>query len=190
MLARLSQVPATISAVGLACSWPSFLARPKREVPRFPRTCQAILISPRRPHSSSDWPTLSHGSKEGLTDSPRLWPGVHAVRALLGESSRALGSTIPEYAARHRREAFDRLKYATEEPLTLDPLPVPRFLGRPRRPGTAIPCIFKHLRRSAGMVPASSGRNHKGSEAPCPIEPTKKVPPNTFGLLTGSGGAG
>jgi hypothetical protein len=28
-----------------------------------------------------------------------------------------------EYAARHRREEFDRLKYATPETLTLDPLP-------------------------------------------------------------------
>ena len=51
--------------------------------------------------------------------------GVHAVRALLGEEELKgywLDRTR-EYAARHRREDFDRLKYATEEILTLDPLP-------------------------------------------------------------------
>jgi hypothetical protein len=92
----------------------------------FGRRYQAILISPEEAAQIERLIyVLSHGSKEGLVDSPRQWPGVHAVRALLGEEELKgyWFDRTQEYAARHRREDFHPLKYATPEILTLDPLP-------------------------------------------------------------------
>jgi REP element-mobilizing transposase RayT len=68
---------------------------------------------------------LSHGVKEGLVKRPQDWPGAHSVNALLtGEPLEGLWfDRTQEYAARVRREDFDRLKYATVEILTLEPLP-------------------------------------------------------------------
>jgi hypothetical protein len=68
---------------------------------------------------------LSHGAKEGLVERPQEWPGAHSVTALLtGEPLEGLWfDRTKEYAARRRGEDFDRLKYATVEALTLDPLP-------------------------------------------------------------------
>src|SRR6185295_3668707 len=92
----------------------------------FGRRYQAILVSPEEAAQIERMAyVLSHGAKEGLVDSPRDWPGVHAVRALLGEEELKgyWFDRTKEYAARHRREDFGPLKYATEETLTLDPLP-------------------------------------------------------------------
>jgi REP element-mobilizing transposase RayT len=68
---------------------------------------------------------VSHGVKEGLVERPQDWPGAHSVNALLtGEPLEGLWfNRTKEYAARRRGEDFDRLKYATVETLTLDPLP-------------------------------------------------------------------
>lgn len=68
---------------------------------------------------------LSHGAKEGLVERPQEWPGAHSVTALLtGEPLEGLWfDRMKEYAARRRGEDFDRLKYATVEAFTLDPLP-------------------------------------------------------------------
>jgi len=92
----------------------------------FGRRYQAILVSPEEAAQIERMAyVLSHGAKEGLVDSPRDWPGVHEVRALLGEEELKgyWFDRTKEYAARHRREDFGPLKYATEETLTLDPLP-------------------------------------------------------------------
>jgi hypothetical protein len=68
---------------------------------------------------------LSHGVKEGLVERPQDWPGAHSINALLtGEPLEGLWfDRTKEYAARHRREDFDRMRYANVETLTLDPLP-------------------------------------------------------------------
>jgi REP element-mobilizing transposase RayT len=68
---------------------------------------------------------LAQGVKEGLVERVDQWPGVHSVRALLhGEPLTGHWfDRSQEYAARRRGEAFDRLKYATEETLVLSPLP-------------------------------------------------------------------
>jgi hypothetical protein len=68
---------------------------------------------------------LAHGTKEGLVMSPRQWPGVHAVRALLdGETVQGYWfDRSQEYAARRRGEEHDRLKYATPYTVKLSPLP-------------------------------------------------------------------
>jgi hypothetical protein len=61
-----------------------------------------------------------------------LWegPGVHAVRALLGEETLEglWFDRTQEYAARHRGQAFERLQYATPERLELAPLPAWKHL--------------------------------------------------------------
>ena len=73
---------------------------------------------------------LSQGCKEGLVARPQDWPGVHAVRALLGEEELEglWFDRTQEYAARHRGQAFERLQYATLERLELAPLPAWRNL--------------------------------------------------------------
>ena len=57
-------------------------------------------------------------------------PGAHCARALLdGSSLRGLWfDRTREYAARQRGETYEPLDYATEETLTLDPLPCWRHL--------------------------------------------------------------
>lgn len=68
---------------------------------------------------------LSHGPKEGLVERPGDWPGVHAARDFA--EGRALEGywfdRTREYAARRRRQTFDRLRFATPETLHLSPLP-------------------------------------------------------------------
>jgi REP element-mobilizing transposase RayT len=73
---------------------------------------------------------LSHGCKEGLVASPREWPGLHCVRALVeGETVEGYWfDRTQEYAARRRGEEFDRLAYATRETVILSPLPCWRHL--------------------------------------------------------------
>jgi REP element-mobilizing transposase RayT len=74
---------------------------------------------------------LSHGCKEGLVASPREWPGLHCVRALLdGETVEGYWfDRTKEYAARRRGEKFDRLTYATHEAVILSPLPCWKHLS-------------------------------------------------------------
>lgn len=79
---------------------------------------------------------LSHGAKEGLVRSPRDWPGVHSIDALLGDSAlKGLWfSRTREYAARQRGEEFNPLEHAETERVTLTPLPCFRHLDEdPRR---------------------------------------------------------
>lgn len=68
---------------------------------------------------------LAHGVKEDLVHKPEDWPGVHGIRSLLyGEPLRGYWfDRSREYTARQRREAYERLTYATPEVLQLDPLP-------------------------------------------------------------------
>jgi len=68
---------------------------------------------------------LAHGVKEGLVEKVSEWPGVDCVRALVeGEAVEGYWfDRSQEYAARQRRQDFDRLTYATSEVLTLSPLP-------------------------------------------------------------------
>jgi len=68
---------------------------------------------------------LSHGCKEGLVEHLRDWPGVHCVRALL-DGEPLVGAWFDrtqEYWARQRREPIAPRQFATEETVTLEPLP-------------------------------------------------------------------
>ena len=74
---------------------------------------------------------LAQGCKEDLVERPQDWPGVHSVRALLGEETLEglwFNRTL-EYAARQRSQAFERLRYATRESLVLSPIPAWKHLA-------------------------------------------------------------
>jgi len=68
---------------------------------------------------------LSHGCKEGFVARPQHWPGANCVRALVEEEplQGLWFDRTREYAARARRENFDRFEYATPETIRLEPLP-------------------------------------------------------------------
>lgn len=78
---------------------------------------------------------LAHGCKEGLVARPQDWPGAHAAHALVqGKDPTGLWfDRTQEYAARRRGEDFSRLRYATREILTLDPLPCWKGLTEEQR---------------------------------------------------------
>jgi REP element-mobilizing transposase RayT len=68
---------------------------------------------------------LANGVKEGLVARVCDWPGVHSVRALLdGEKLEGYWfDRTREYAARQRRQSYQRLTYAEKESVELQPLP-------------------------------------------------------------------
>jgi REP element-mobilizing transposase RayT len=68
---------------------------------------------------------LGHGVKEGLVERVLDWPGVHCAKSLLtGDPLTGVWfDRTKESAARRRGEDFDKMKYATREVLTFDPLP-------------------------------------------------------------------
>lgn len=68
---------------------------------------------------------LAQGTKEGLVESPREWPGVTGVHAL-EKGERLYGwwyDRTAEYKARRRGEVFDKRAFATEYEVLLSPLP-------------------------------------------------------------------
>jgi hypothetical protein len=73
---------------------------------------------------------ISNGLKEGLVAAPQEWPGVHCIGSLLSGEPLAgyWFDRTQEYAARNRKEEFDRLQFASRETLTLDPFPCWRGL--------------------------------------------------------------
>ncbi len=121
-----------------------FLSKLAREVGRltgwrekiFGRRYQAIVVSSEEAAQIERLRyVLANGTKEGLVERPQDWPGVHAVRALLGEEVLEgvwIDRTL-EYAARRRREEYDPLRFATKEVLTLDPLPCWKHLSEKAR---------------------------------------------------------
>ncbi len=121
-----------------------FLSKLAREVGRhtgwrekiFGRRYQAIVVSSEEAAQIERLRyVLANGTKEGLVERPQDWPGVHAVRALLGEEVLEgiwIDRTL-EYAARRRREEHDPLRFATKEVLTLDPLPCWKHLSEKTR---------------------------------------------------------
>jgi len=90
------------------------------------RRYQAILVSAEEGAQRERLKyVLSHGPKEGLVERPGEWPGLHAAKDFV--EGRAVEGywfdRTQEYAAKRRRESFDRLRFATRETLTLSPLP-------------------------------------------------------------------
>jgi len=92
----------------------------------FSRRYRAIVISdePSAQRERLGY-VISHGAKEDLVGSPREWPGLHAVRALLDDEpvEGTWFNRTKESAARRPGEGVDRSVFATAETVTLSPLP-------------------------------------------------------------------
>ncbi len=74
---------------------------------------------------------LSHGTKEGLVESPIEWPGVHAAKALVhGEPLEGYWfNRRKEWAARNRGKAYGRYDFATRYLVHFAQLPAFRHLA-------------------------------------------------------------
>jgi hypothetical protein len=109
---------------------------------------------------------LSHGVKEFLVERVRDWPGVHAVRALVdGEVLEGLWfDRTQEYIARRKGEAFDPLKYATREILTLEPLPCWKDLD-PEKRRELIANLVQEIEEEAAAARKRSGVQVAGAAA-------------------------
>jgi len=73
---------------------------------------------------------LSHGAKENLVTSPRLWPGLHCVDALIdGKPLEGIWyDRSAEYEADRRGKDVDPRAFLAEYSLELEPLPCWRHL--------------------------------------------------------------
>jgi REP element-mobilizing transposase RayT len=118
---------------------------------------------------------LSNSVKEGLVERPQDWPGAHSVNALLtGEPLEGLWfDRTQEYAARMRQEDFDRLRYATVEVLTLDPLPCWSGLSGDQY-RERIASLVARIEAEARARRESQGKEPLGREAILAQEPHSK----------------
>ncbi|HTG34072.1 MAG TPA: transposase [Thermoanaerobaculia bacterium] len=136
----------------------------------FERRYQAIVVSAEDGAQTERLKyILGHGCKEDLVERPREWPGVHCVQALTeGQILEGLWfDRTQEYAAHRRGEDFSRLKYATAEILTLDPLPCWKDLTEEER-----------RRRAAALVATIE------AEAAARRKKTGVKPPGPAAILT------
>ena len=109
---------------------------------------------------------LSHGVKENLVERLRDWPGVHAVRALVdGEVLKGQWfDRTQEYAARRRGKKYDHLDYATDETLTLEPLPCWKHLDSAKRRGL-IANLVEEIEAEAAAARRRDGVQVAGAKA-------------------------
>jgi putative transposase len=103
---------------------------------------------------------LSNGVKEGLVEHARDWPGVHSVAALL-DGEPLIGHWFDrtrEYAARNQGEAFDPMRFASEETVELSPIPCWAHLS---------PAAYRRrLRALVDDIDADAARGRKISGRP------------------------
>ncbi len=126
-----------------------------------------------------------------MVDRPRVWPGVHAVRALLeGEILEGVWfDRTQEYLARRRGETFDRLQYTTREVLELDPLPCWKDLPEEER-RRRIKALVEDVESEAAARRKSTGVKLLGPVAVLAQNPlrrpkkTKKSPAPAFHAAT------
>jgi hypothetical protein len=133
----------------------------------FPRRYQAIPVTEEDGAQTERFRyILAHGCKEGLVERLREWPGVHCVRALLDRQplEGLWFNRTQEYAARYRREEYDRLRYAESETVTLSPLPCWRDLSAETR-RQRIAQMVEEIEADAARMREQSGRPVLGAQA-------------------------
>ena len=109
---------------------------------------------------------LSNGCKEGLVERPQDWPGVHCANALI-DGEPLTGHWFDrsrEYAARNQRQDFDRLLYATEEPVEFSPIPCWAHLP-PEVYRARIKALVDSVITEAALARSSTGRPVEGVES-------------------------
>ncbi len=115
---------------------------------------------------------LAAGVKEDLVERAIDWPGVHSARALSrGHPLRGWWyDRSRESAARRRGERPGRYKYASEETVTLDPLPCWRHLPiqKIRRRVTD---LIRDIEREAAAERLRSNKPVRGADAVMATDP-------------------
>jgi REP element-mobilizing transposase RayT len=99
----------------------------------FSRRYRGIVVSDEMPAQRERLVyILSHGAKEDLVETPRDWPSLHAVRALLDDEpvEGTWYDRTKESAALRRGKELDRSEYTTAETVVLSPLPCWKDLPR------------------------------------------------------------
>ncbi len=93
------------------------------------RRYDAIVVGPEAEWNRLKY-SLSHGPKEGLTESPLQWPGIHAARQLVhGEPLEgAWFNRSKEWAARNRQQEYGTYDFATRYSIRFAQLPSLRHL--------------------------------------------------------------
>ena len=134
---------------------------------------------------------LANGCKEGLVASPRDWPGVNMIAAVLDR--KPLTGTwfdrTKEYAARLRGESFTRYQYSTEETVVLSPLPCWRRLT-PDQYRERVASLVQEIEAEAAAERKRTGIQPLGAAAILRQQPhtwpnkTKKSPSPGFHAAT------
>jgi hypothetical protein len=109
---------------------------------------------------------LAQSVKEDLVERVRDWPGVHSAAALI-DGTPLEGhwfDRTQEYAARNQREEITPLRFATEESVTLSPIPcwahLPSDVYRARVAG-----LVEGIETEAALLRSLKGASVMGMEA-------------------------
>ncbi len=109
---------------------------------------------------------LANGVKEDLVERARDWPGVQSVRALL-DGAPLTGHWIDrrrEFAARNQGQPFERLRFATEEPVVLSPIPCWAALSQENY-RERVAALVESIEEAAALRRQESGRSVIGVES-------------------------
>jgi hypothetical protein len=134
---------------------------------------------------------LSHGAKEGLVADPREWPGAHAVHALLsGETLVGVWyDRTQEYRYRLSGKEPEPRQFATEEVLTLAPLPCWKHLP-PEEYRKRMAALVAEIVEEARVAREAKGMEPLGADAVRRQQPhtrpnrTKRSPAPLFHTAT------
>ncbi len=137
------------------------------EGPVFARRYTSIIVSNEEKEQVAIFRYIAaQGVKEGLVEKVRDWPGVHSLPAILdGEPLKGYWfSRTQEYAARRRRESFDRYDYATEVTVHLAPLPCWKGLS-PEQYRRRVAALETSIEEEAAREREKTGEPVLGAEA-------------------------
>lgn len=146
-----------------------------REGPLWSRRYDAILVSE---EPEAQWARLKYvlaqGTKEGLVESPLLWPGVHSARPLVTGTAHEgyWFHRAKEWAARRRGEKVDPYDYATRYRVELTQLPCCQDMD-PEEYRERIAALVREIEQEARE--AREGRPFLGVEAVQQQDPREKI---------------
>ena len=109
---------------------------------------------------------LANGVKEDLVERARDWPGVQSVRALL-DGAPLTGHWIDrrrEFAARNQGQPFERLRFASEEPVVLTPIPCWAALSQENY-RERVAALVESIEEAAALRRQESGHSVIGVES-------------------------